>query len=103
MKSIKGAAGGVVKDVAFNGDISIKALRDLLLRGSETASDILHELCKCDNRKAWGYVDITDIEHWLDDSGCAVNAYDALDYMKGNYELIAIDDEIRNVVEILDK
>lgn len=90
------------KNIIKNPNMTIQELFDLLKSNSEEASDILWELTRYDNTKAWDYVGIENATTYLENSGCKTQPQEVIDYMKDNYELIDVESEIRNVVEILE-
>lgn len=91
----------MIKKIIPNDLMTIKELKEMLQQGNEYASDLLWELAKADDTKAWDCVAIEDIETYLQDSGSDIKPEDVLNYMKDNYELIDVDSEINNVCCIL--
>lgn len=93
----------MIKKILVNEQMTVKELKDLLLQGNELASDLLYELTRADSRKAWDYVSIEQVEHYMDGGGFESKPEDVLDYLKDDYELIDVDTEIRHVLESIDE
>ena len=87
----------------YNSNLTIAELKELLLQGNEDASDLLWVLTKADSRKAWDYVGIEQVEHYMDGGGFESKPEDVLDYLKDDYELIDADAEIRHALESIDE